>query len=57
MNKKGMLEMSTGLYMRIIASLVIGVSLPFLITNPTNPIAQGFFAFGNFLMVIGANVK
>ncbi|MBI2672188.1 hypothetical protein HYX16_04605 [Candidatus Woesearchaeota archaeon] len=57
MGKKGLLHLTAGFVVRIIASLIIAISLPFLISNPTNPIAQGVFAFGNFLMVIGANVK
>lgn len=57
MGKKGLLPLTAGFVVRIIASLIIAISLPFLISNPTNPIAQGVFAFGNFLMVIGANVK
>lgn len=57
MNKKGELRLTMGFTVRIVAGLVIFLSLPFLISNPQNPIAQGIFAFGNFLMVIGANVK
>lgn len=57
MNKKGELHLTTGFTVRIVAGLVIFLSLPFLISSPTNPIAQSIFAFGNFLMVIGANVK
>jgi len=57
MRKRGQFDLTTGLAIRIVASLIIFLSLPFLITNPLNPIAQGIFAFGNFLMVIGANVK
>ncbi|HLC37176.1 MAG TPA: hypothetical protein VJJ53_00115 [Candidatus Nanoarchaeia archaeon] len=57
MDKKGLLHLTTGFTIRIVASLIIALSLPFLISNPSNPIAQGLFAFGNFLMVIGANVK
>jgi len=57
MDKKGLMDLTAGFIARIVASLIIAISLPFLISNPTNPIAQGVFAFGNFLMVIGANVK
>ncbi len=57
MSKKGLLNLTVGLIVRIVAGLIIALSLPFLISNPSNPIAQGAFAFGNFLMVIGANVK
>lgn len=57
MDKQGKVHLTIGLIVRIVAGLIISLSLPFLITNPANPIAQGVFAFGNFLMVIGANVK
>ena len=55
--KKGELNLTTGFTVRIVAGLIVSLSLPFLISNPQNPIAQGLFAFGNFLLVIGANVK
>ncbi|MBS3167316.1 hypothetical protein J4403_03875 [Candidatus Woesearchaeota archaeon] len=57
MMKKGQIHLTTGITIRLISGVVIGLSLPFLIINPQNPIFQGIFAFGNFLMVIGANVK
>ncbi len=57
MTKKGEIQPTVGFIIRIIAGMVIALSLPFLIANPTNPIAQGIFAFGNFLLVIGANVR
>lgn len=57
MTKKGEVHITTGFSIRIIAGFIIALSLPFLITNPSSPIAQGVFAFGNFLLVIGANVK
>ena len=57
MGKKGTVDLTLGLWIRIIAGSIIALSLPFLVTNPFNPIAQGIFAFGNFLLVIGANVK
>ncbi len=57
MAKKGEIHLTSGFAVRIIAGLVIAISLPFLIASPSNPLAQGFFAFGNFLMVIGANVR
>ncbi len=57
MNKKGEFYFTAGFVTRIIAALIVGVSLPFLVINPSNPIAQAIFAFGNFLMVMGANVK
>ncbi|HLD16029.1 MAG TPA: hypothetical protein VJB94_05670 [Candidatus Nanoarchaeia archaeon] len=54
---KGALNLSVGLTIRIVAALIVVLALPFLILNPANPIWQGIFAFGNFLLVIGANVK
>lgn len=48
-NKKS----QTGFITRIIASVIIVVSLPFLITNPNNIIAIIAFAFGDFLLVLG----
>ncbi|MDP3639747.1 MAG: hypothetical protein Q8R53_00905 [Nanoarchaeota archaeon] len=57
MTNRGELHFTVGFVMRIVASLIIALSLPFLVLNPTNPIPQGFFAFGNFLLVIGANVR
>ena len=42
---------------RVSAGIIVALSLPYLVTNPSNPIAQGIFAFGNFLLVIGANVR
>ena len=57
MDKKAELHLTTGLTVRIIAGIIISVSLPFLIINPLNPVSQGIFAFGNFLLVIGSNVK
>lgn len=56
MDKKAEGRFTSGLMVRIVAGLVIISSLPFLIENPGNFIAQIFFAFGNFLLVIGANV-
>lgn len=56
MDKKAEVRMTSGLIVRIIAGLIIISSLPFLIENPGNFIAQIFFAFGNFVLVIGANV-
>lgn len=49
--------MSSGMIVRIVAGSVIALSLPFLITYPSNAIAQSIFAFGNFLLIIGANLK
>jgi hypothetical protein len=57
MHKTGAIHFTTGFAIRTIAGLITAFSLPFLVTNPSNPIAQGFFAFGNFLLVIGANVE
>ena len=56
MEKRAEVRMTGGFIVRIVAGLVIISSLPFLIENPGNFIAQIFFAFGNFLLVIGANV-
>lgn len=42
-----------GFYIRIIGGFVDVVSLPFLITNPSNVYAQVFFGFGNFLLILG----
>jgi len=57
MDKKGEISLSTGFVIRVIAGIIIAVSLPYLVANPSNPITQGIFAFGNFLLVIGANVR
>ena len=43
----------TGLIVRLIASLIIVLSLPFLILNPLNVYAQISFGFGNFLILLG----
>lgn len=48
-NKKG----QAGLIVRLIASLIIVLSLPFLILNPLNVYAQISFGFGNFLILLG----
>lgn len=48
-NKRG----QTGFIVRLISSLVIVISLPFLILNPLNVYAQISFGFGNFLMLLG----
>ncbi len=47
--KKG----NIGFPIRLVASFVIVLSLPFLITSPSNPFALIGFAFGNFLLVLG----
>lgn len=57
MAKRGEAGLTIGFGTRIIAASIVALSLPFLISNPSNTIAQGIFAFGNFLLVIGANVK
>jgi hypothetical protein len=57
MEKSGKIHLSIGLTIRIISSIIIMTSLPFLVLQPANPIAQLIFAFGNFLLVIGANVE
>lgn len=54
---KGTFQISTGLTIRVIAALVIASSVPFLAIYPTNTIAQIIFGFGNFLLVLGANLK
>lgn len=56
MDTKGEAHFSMGVTLRLVAATIIAISLPFLIANPSNPITQGIFAFGNFMMVIGANV-
>ncbi|HLC32156.1 MAG TPA: hypothetical protein VJK51_05805 [Candidatus Nanoarchaeia archaeon] len=43
----------SSLVIRIIAGFIITLSLPFLITMPSNTVAIVSFAFGNFLMVLG----
>tara|TARA_Y100000034_G_scaffold136049_1_gene210494 strand:+ start:559 stop:720 length:162 start_codon:yes stop_codon:yes gene_type:complete len=43
----------TGFTLRVVAGFVVVITMPFIITNPSNPIALVLFAFGNFLMVIG----
>ncbi|MEK6940535.1 MAG: hypothetical protein AABW49_01390 [Nanoarchaeota archaeon] len=57
MDRRGQINFTAGFTVRIIAGSIIALSLPFLIAYPSNPIAQGIFAFGNFLLVIGANIK
>lgn len=57
MSKKGQVNFTAGFTVRIVAGSIIALSLPFLIAYPSNPIAQGIFAFGNFLLVIGANIR
>lgn len=53
MQKQGVINFSTGMIVRLIASLIDVVSLPFLILNPANIIAQISFGFGNFLLLLG----
>jgi len=57
MERQKELYLTTGLIVRLVAGIVIGVSLPFLISTPSNVMAQIFFAFGNFLMVMGAQIR
>lgn len=52
MDKKA-ITLTNGIIIRIVASLIDVLSLPFLILNPSNPIAQIAFGFGNFLLIIG----
>ena len=54
MGEKGEIQLTIGFNIRVIAAILIVLSLPFLVANP---IVQGIFAFGNFLLVIGANVR
>ncbi len=49
MNKRA----QTGFIIRIIASVIDVISLPFLIVNPANIYAQIAFGFGNFLLILG----
>lgn len=50
-DKRGFL--TPGMTLRLIATVIDVVSLPFLVINPTNIFAIVSFAFGNFLLVIG----
>lgn len=52
-NKKTNINFTPGFIIRLIAGVIDVVSLPFLIINPANPIAQVVFGFGNFLLLIG----
>ena len=49
LNKKG----QVGFSIRIISGSIMALSIPFLVVNPNNVIAQISFGFGAFLMVIG----
>ena len=53
MNKKSQL----GFGLRILASILIGFSLPLLIIQPQAIFNQVLFALGNFLMIIGGLIK
>ena len=53
MNKKAINFLTPGLVIRLVAAVIDVVSLPFLITNPSNIFAIISFALGNFLLVIG----
>jgi len=53
MKKKAQLYLSKGIIIKLIAIVIDAVSLPFLILNPTNIIAQVSFGFGNFLLLLG----
>lgn len=53
MNKKAQL----GFGIRLIAAIIIAVSLPFLVLNPVNIYAQISFGFGNFLMLLGGLIE
>ena len=55
--KRGLIYPTPGYTMRVIASAIIALSLPFLAVTPQNVYAQGVFAFGNFLLAISVNVK
>ena len=57
MNKAGELFGLSGFSVRVIAGVIILLSMPFLIENPASVTAQIVFAFGNFLMVIGGLAK
>jgi hypothetical protein len=56
MDKKA-LSLTNGFIIRLFASVIDVISLPFLILNPSNPLAQISFGFGNFLLVIGGLVE
>ena len=51
--KKANFTWTTGIIVRLIAALIDVISLPFLILNPTNIVAQIIFGFGNFLLLLG----
>lgn len=53
MDKKG----QTGAIMRFVGGVFIVVSIPFLVTNPTNLYALGSFGIGNFFMLIGGALQ
>lgn len=53
MQKKGQL----GFGLRILASVLIGFSLPLLIINPISIFNKVLFALGNFLMIVGGSIK
>ena len=53
MNKKAVLRLTTGMIIRLIASVILVVSLPYLILNSQNIIAIVSYGFANFLLVLG----
>jgi len=52
-NKKAMLKLTTGMIVRLVASVIMVTSLPFLILNPQNVFAIVSYGFGNFLLLLG----
>jgi len=52
-NKKGQFKVTPGLAIRFIALLFVVSTVPFLVLNPSNIIAQVLYGFGNFLFIIG----
>ena len=52
--KKG--QITIGLVIRLLGTIIIIVSLPFFVINPQNAISIIFLAFGNFLLAVGAAI-
>jgi hypothetical protein len=52
-NKKSQINFTPGIIIRLLASVIDVVSLPFLILNPSNTLAVIAFGFGNFLLIVG----
>ena len=52
-NKKAVFNFTSGVIIRLVGAVIDVISLPFLILNPVNPIAQIAFGFGNFVLLLG----